>query len=176
MGRVRVLPWVTVENAAERSVCERYANRIRAYALRHLRDSSAAQDLVQHVLLAVLSALREGRIEDPARLDAYVFGTCRNAVMDMRRGEARQRRIAESVALELPLRLEPAWVGPDRVRLENCLRELEARDRAVVLETFVEDRNAEEIGRALKLTSGNVRVIRHRALLRLQGCMDGGPG
>src|SRR5262249_41820158 len=104
----------------------------------------------------------------------YVLGTCRNAVMDMRRGEARQRRIAELAAQELPVGYEPTWVGPDRVRLENCLLELEARERAVVLETFIEDRDAEEIGRALKLTSGNVRVIRHRALVRLQVCMDGG--
>jgi len=169
-----VLAWISVENAAERNVCERYANRIRAYALRHLRNSSAAQDLVQHVLLAVLSALREGRVENPASLDAYVLGTCRNAVMDMQRREARQRRIAERAALELPEGFEPAWVGVDRVRLENCLRELGSRERTVVLETFVEDRDAEEIGRALKLTSGNVRVIRHRALLQLQVCMDGG--
>src|SRR5262249_52182862 len=142
MSCVRVLTLVALENAAERRVCERYAKRIRAYALRHLRDSSAAQDVVQHVLLAVLSALREDRIEDPARLDGYVLGTCRNIVMDMRRGEARQKRIAERAALELPDGFEPAWVGPDRVRLENCLRELAARERAVVLETFVEDRDA----------------------------------
>jgi len=158
----------------EREICLRYANRIRAYGLRHLRDAAAAQELVQQVLLAVLSALREGRVEEPERLDAYVFGTCRNAVMDLRRAETRQRRLAEQTRSVLPDGYEPEWVGLDRIRLTHCLAALEARERAVVLATFIEDRNAEEIGRALSLTAGNVRVIRHRALSQLQSCMDGG--
>jgi RNA polymerase sigma-70 factor, ECF subfamily len=162
-----------VDSEAEGELCRKYAGRIRAYGLRHLRDSTAAQDLVQHVLLAVLRAVREGSIEDLGRLDGYVLGTCRNAVMDMRRGEARQRRLAEDAAAELPEGYEPEWSGVDRVRLEHCLRGLEPRDRAVVLAIFVEDRDADEIGEAMKLSAGNVRVIRHRTLARLQTCLEG---
>jgi DNA-directed RNA polymerase specialized sigma24 family protein len=73
---------LAVPNEDERAICERFAGRIHAYGLRHLRDPPAAQDLVQHVLLAVVQALRAGRVEEPTRLDAYVLGTCRNAVMD----------------------------------------------------------------------------------------------
>jgi RNA polymerase sigma-70 factor (ECF subfamily) len=43
----------------------------------------------------------------------------------------------------------------------------------VVLATFLEDRDADEIGSTLSLTAGNVRVIRHRALARLQVCVEG---
>lgn len=162
-----------VGGQSERAVCEKYAGRIRAYGLRHLRDATAAEDLVQHVLLVVLQALREGRVEDQARLDAYVLGTCRNVVMDVRRGDARQRRVAERAAAGLPEGYEPQTFGVDRMRLESCLRELEARDRAIVLATFVEDRAADEIGMAMQLSPGNVRVIRHRALARLQACVEG---
>jgi RNA polymerase sigma-70 factor (ECF subfamily) len=162
-----------MEDDAERALCGRYADRIRGYGLRHLRDAAAADDLVQHVLLAVLTATREGRVNDLSRLDAYVLGTCRNAVMDMRRGDARQRRLAERAHAGLPEGYVPAWTAVDRFRLEHCLRALEARDRAVVLATFVEDRDAEEIGEAMKLSAGNVRVIRHRALARLSACVEG---
>ena len=158
----------------EREICMRYANRIRAYGLRHLRDATAAQELVQQVLLAVLSALREGRVKEPERLDGYVLGTCRNAVMDVRRAEARQRRLAEQTSAMLPDGYEPEWVGLDHIRLTQCLAALAARERAVVVATFIEDRSADEIGKALSLTAGNVRVIRHRALLQLQSCMAGG--
>jgi RNA polymerase sigma-70 factor (ECF subfamily) len=65
------------------------SNRIRAYGLCHLRDTAAAEDLVQQVLLIVLQALRDGRVKDVDNLDRYVFGTCRNTAMDMRRGSAR---------------------------------------------------------------------------------------
>jgi RNA polymerase sigma-70 factor (ECF subfamily) len=162
-----------MENEGERAICHKYANRIRAYGLRHLRDAQAAQDLVQLVLLAVLEAWRAERIEDPSRLDAYVFGTCRNTTMDMRRGELRRRSLAERATAGSPETYEPAWPEVDRARLEHCMRELEARDRAVVLATFVEDRDADEIGHSMKLTPGNVRVIRHRALARLQACVQG---
>jgi RNA polymerase sigma-70 factor (ECF subfamily) len=162
-----------VPSEDERALCEKFAGRIHAYGLRHLRDRPAAQDLVQLVLLSVLQALRAGRVEDPTRLDAYVLGTCRNAVMDMRRGDARQRRVAQESAAGLPEGYEPSLLQVDRARLEDCLRRLEARERAVVLATFLEDRDADEIGSTLSLTAGNVRVIRHRALAHLQVCVEG---
>jgi RNA polymerase sigma-70 factor (ECF subfamily) len=162
-----------VDSEGERAVCQKYADRIRGYGLRHLKDGAAAQDLVQHVLIAVLQALREGRVENTAHLDGYVLGTCRNAVMDMRRGEARRRRLAERASAGLPEGYEPEWAGVERFRLENCLRALEARDLAVVVATFIEDRDADEIAGAMMLTAGNVRVIRHRALARLQACVEG---
>jgi RNA polymerase sigma-70 factor (ECF subfamily) len=163
----------TMDREEERAICHKYASRIHMYGLRHLRDAQAAQDLVQHVLVAVLEALRAGRVEEPARLEAYVLGTCRNATMDMRRGDARQRRIAERAAAELPEGYEPEWARVDRSRLENCLRGLEPREFSVVIATFVDERDTHEIGETLQLTPGNVRVIRHRALARLQACVEG---
>jgi RNA polymerase sigma-70 factor (ECF subfamily) len=157
----------------EHALCEKFAGRIHAYGLRHLRDRPAAQDLVQHVLLSVLQALRAGRVEDLTRIDAYVLGTCRNAVMDMRRGDARQRRLAQESSAGLPEGYEPSLPRMDRARLEECLHRLEARERAVILATFLEDHDADEIGRTLNVTPGNVRVIRHRALAHLQGCVEG---
>lgn len=157
----------------ERAVCERFGARIRAYGLRHLRDAVAAEDLAQHVLLSVLQALRDGRVEQPDRLDAYVLGACRNAAMAMRRGVARQRRVAERASAGLPETYEPPHLTVDRARLDQCLGELEARDRAVVLATFLEDRDADEIGEAMRLSTGNVRVIRHRALAKLHTCLGG---
>jgi RNA polymerase sigma-70 factor (ECF subfamily) len=156
----------------ERELCRTYESRIRGYGLRHLRDAAAAEDLVQHVLLAVLQAVRAGKVENVA---AYVFGTCRYAVRDMQRGEARQRKIAEANAAVLPAGFEPKVARVDRVRLEMCLLGLEPRDRAIVIATFAYDRDADEIGRAFDLSAGNVRVIRHRALAKLQACVGGAP-
>jgi hypothetical protein len=42
--------------------------------------------------------------------------------------------------------------------------------------SFTEERTAPEIAAELSLTEGNVRVIRHRALLRLRACLEGGAG
>jgi RNA polymerase sigma-70 factor (ECF subfamily) len=163
----------TIEADRERSVCQRYASRIRSYGLCHLRDDAGAEDLVQQVLLTVLQALRDGRVNDAGNLDKYVFGTCHNTVMDMRRGSARQRRIADAVASGLPDGYEPPWELADRSRMGRCLERLETRARTVVLATFVDERDTNDVGRSMSLSAGNVRVIRHRALAHLQRCMEG---
>jgi len=62
----------------EAGICKRFAGRIRAYRLRHLRDERAARDLVQQVLLATIEALRQARVGSPERIDAFVLGTARN--------------------------------------------------------------------------------------------------
>jgi RNA polymerase sigma-70 factor, ECF subfamily len=162
---------VTTEE--ERALCRTYESRIRGYGLRHLRDAVAAEDLVQHVLLAVLLAARDGRIECPERMGAYVLGTARHAVRDMQRGAERQRKIAEANAVLLSDCYEPSWSRVDRERLEHCLMELDERARAIVLATFAYEHDADEIARALELSSGNVRVIRHRALAKLHTCVGG---
>jgi RNA polymerase sigma-70 factor, ECF subfamily len=161
--------------ASEEQLCRTYASRIRGYGLRHLRDAAAAEDLVQHVLLAVLQAVRAGTIENPERLGAYVLGTCRYAVRDMQRGAARQRKIAEQNAAALPDGYEPSWPRVARERLEHCLMALDERARAIVLATFAYEHDTDEIGRAFELSPGNVRVVRHRALAKLQTCIEGAP-
>jgi RNA polymerase sigma-70 factor (ECF subfamily) len=164
-----------VEAEGERSICQRYSNRIRSYGLCHLRDGTLAEDLVQQVLLVVLTALRAGRVKEVDNLDTYVFGTCRNMVMDMRRGDARQRRIAHAAANVLPDGYELPWALADRSHLDRCLERLEARARTVILATFVDGRDADDVGRSMGLSAGNVRVIRHRALAQLHDCMEGEP-
>ncbi|HET9989886.1 MAG TPA: sigma-70 family RNA polymerase sigma factor [Kofleriaceae bacterium] len=158
----------------EAAICARFANRIRSYGLLHLRDRSAADDLVQHVLIAVVVALREARIEQTEHLEHYVFGTARNTVMAMRRGTTRQERIADEVAKTIPQDYVPSWRPLDRKRLEHCLLLLDSRDRAVVLATYLEEKEPDEIASAMQLSLGNVRVIRHRALTKLQGCVEHG--
>ncbi len=55
--------------------------------------------------------------------------------------------------------------------LETCLAQLADRERMVVLLTFYSEKTGREIGKELRLTEANVRVIRHRAIERLRTCM-----
>ncbi len=167
-----------LDHEHERSVCQRYSNRIRAYGLCHLRDAASAEDLVQQVLLTVLQALRGGRVNEVDNLDKYVFGTCRNTVMEMRRDPERlppaaHRRAPPRPGPASPRATSRQWDHRRSHALDRCLAGLEARARAVILATFVDEREADEIGRAMGLSAGNVRLIRHRTLAHLQRCMEG---
>lgn len=156
---------------AERAVCQRYGSRVRRFAEHHLRDAQLAADVTHEVFLVVIDAMRRGRIDQPDRLGAFVLATCRHLVWDENRAEGRRRRPLpelEPGAVELPTVTEV-----DRFRLEHCLMGLPEREMGVVVLTYIEDWTADRIATAFGTTTGNVRVIRHRAMARLQACLEG---
>jgi RNA polymerase sigma-70 factor (ECF subfamily) len=158
------------DRGAEADVVRLFSRRIRLYGLRHLRDPQAADDLVQHVLLIVLERLRGGGVREVDRLDSFVLGVCRLSVRDVRRAEQRRRTIGSALAREI----EQATAPRDFVdigRLGPCLDALAERERAVVTQTFYAERPADEIASELGMSTGNVRVVRHRALHRLRRCL-----
>jgi RNA polymerase sigma-70 factor (ECF subfamily) len=158
---------------AEAVVCQRYGKRILLYGLRHLGDEDDAQDLVQQVLVAVLEAIRGGKVDEPDRLAAFVMGTSRFVVWDRRRGERRLREVAREAAATQPAAVDAAFLELDRVRLYQCVRLLPAREKAVIRMSFNEGLSADEVAAAMELSPGNVRVIRHRSLQRLAACIEG---
>ncbi len=162
-----------VAQEAEGELCRRLGPRVRLYGLRHLRSEEAAADLTQHVLLLTLESLRAGRLRKPEQLASFVLGTCRLVVRDLWRGAERRQRLLERFGRDLPGAGAPRAPELDVERLADCLRRLSERDRSVVVMTFYAERPTVEIAAELGLTSGNVRVIRHRALEQLRECMGG---
>lgn len=161
-----------IDAAAESELCRRFAPRIRLYGLRHLRSAAAAADLVQDVLLMTLRKLRAGEVREPARIASFILGTCRQVVADGRRSGWRRERLLMEFGEELvPSAMQDSEPLVDLPRLEGCLERLPERERSVIVMSFYDDRQAEAVGAELGLTAGNVRVIRHRAIERLRGCM-----
>ena len=156
---------------AEGELYRRLARRARLYGLRHLRDEQAAADLAQQVLLTTLMRLRAGEVREPDKIASFVLGMCRMTVLELRRGSRRREELLEAwgerdEAYDTP---EPLALDPDR--LAGCLEALPERERLVVVMSFFADKQADEVGAELRISGGNVRVIRHRALGRLRECM-----
>jgi len=158
---------------AETELYRRLAPRVRLYGLRHLRDEQAAADLMQQVLMMTIEKLRAGQLRESERLASFVFGICRMVVLDLRRGGARRARLLEQYGEDMPV--ADAAIAPrlDHERVARCLDQLSERERAVLLMTFYEEKGADEVAGLLGLSAGNVRVIRHRGLERLRGCVTG---
>jgi RNA polymerase sigma-70 factor (ECF subfamily) len=154
----------------EDELCRMLAPRIRLYGLRHLRDAQAAEDLVQQVLIIMIESLRAGKVRDQEKLPSFVLGICRMLVLEIRRGGARRQRLLDQYVPPVPAFPEPSL---DAGRLAECLGRLAERERSVVVMTFYEEQSSETVAGALGLSNENVRVIRHRALGRLRGCMTG---
>jgi RNA polymerase sigma-70 factor, ECF subfamily len=158
---------------AEEALYRRLAPRVRLYGRKHLRDDHAAADLAQHVLLMTIQKLRAGELREPERVISFVFGMCRMVTMDLRRGQLRRERLLQQYGEDLMIADVSVAPQLDQERLASCLDRLSERERSVVLMTFYEDKQADEVAVLLDLTAGNVRVIRHRALNRLRDCVTG---
>lgn len=156
---------------AEAELLRRLAPRVRLYGLRHLRNEHAADDLTQQVLITTLEALRAGRLREPEKLTSFVLGTCRMTVLDLRRGAQRKERLLARFGADLPAPVQPSAPNLDRERLGHCVRNLNERERAVVVMSFYDERTGADVANFLGLSEANVRVIRHRAIHRLRECL-----
>jgi RNA polymerase sigma-70 factor (ECF subfamily) len=93
-------------------------------------------------------------------------------VIDGRRAGQRREHILETFTAELPELAEDSHEALDVDRLGHCLERLAERERSVLVMSFYDDRPADEVGAALGISPGNVRVIRHRGIDRLRLCIE----
>jgi RNA polymerase sigma-70 factor, ECF subfamily len=159
---------------AEAELYRLLAPRARRYGLRHLRDPHAADDLMQHVMALTLEQLRSGRLREPERILSFVLGACRLTVQELRRGARRREELLQYYGEALMPDVVEDDVAMGHQRVAECLQRLPERERSVVLLSFMEEREAGDVGAALGLSAGNVRVIRHRAIARLRDCVESG--
>jgi RNA polymerase sigma-70 factor, ECF subfamily len=153
--------------AEEAELCRRFGRRVRLYGRRRLRDDSAVDDLVQRVLILLVTKLRGGEVREPDRVDSFVLGTARMMTRELSRGRERAELDEEMPCLLEETRPDPLALD----KLSECLKALAERDRTVVSLTFFHEQSAAEVGDALGMQAGNVRITRHRALARLRSCM-----
>jgi RNA polymerase sigma-70 factor, ECF subfamily len=156
---------------AEAELFRRMAPRVRLYGLRHLRDEHAADDLVQQVLITALEALREGRLRELDKLASFVLGTCRMTILDVRRGAQRKQQLLEQFGADMLAPPQPSLPELDQEKLAQCVQSLKERERSVIVMTFYDEQTSADLASFLGVSEANVRVIRHRAIQQLRGCM-----
>ena len=152
---------------AEAELCRRFARRVRLFGLRHLSSAAAADDLTQDVLALMLAKLRGGEVREPERIASFVLGTARMMCRNRQRRAQRERPLEDE--------LSEGAAEPDPLaakRLAHALEQLDERERSVVMLTYYGEASAKDIARALSLSQGNVRVIRHRAIARLRHALS----
>jgi len=159
--------------AEESRICELFLPRIGIYGRRHLRDSDV-DDFCQDVILATLDAVRSGKVA-AENLGGYVLGICRNLAAGRWRREEIGKRAIANVAEAPAVQEDPAPAFFERWHLEDCLSRLTERARRVLRLSYCEDHTAEEVGADMKIETGHVRVLRHRALAQLKECLASDP-
>jgi RNA polymerase sigma factor (sigma-70 family) len=135
---------------------------------RRIRDREAVRELANDVLMAVVCALRAGRLRDSAKLLAFVGGTLRNVANGYFRARG-LRAGEEPLPAELPARAASDGLedGERDAAMRRGFARLPGPDREILLLTIVEGRPPRQVARDLGLTSEVVRARKSRALQRL---------
>lgn len=147
---------------------------VRAMILRMTRDATLTNDLTQDVLIAVVLAIREGRIRQPAALAAYMHESARHMVY------AANRRTQPIAVAELPEQ-EPLWLERPRTPLEQCeddelrriarevLEELPTqRDRDLLTGYYIDGMDKTDLMQRLALSADQFDKVIFRARTRMR--------
>ena len=168
------------DREAEQDFASYFGDLLRIKLRARLHNAQLVDDVRQEVFLRVLTQLRrKGGIDKPESLGAFVHTVCNNVLLEQFRKEKRQPPAsAENADGDGPARPELVDRGlspeaglitrerKDRVRA--MVETLPPREREILKQVFLEERDRAEICRDLDVTPENLRVIIHRAKTRFR--------
>jgi RNA polymerase sigma factor (sigma-70 family) len=154
------------ERDAFDDLIRRWALPLQRHVRRVVGEADAADELVQDIWLRVLQGI--GRLQDPSRLRAWLFGIAHRRLMD----RLRERYDARTDASIDPDNLASAGDGQDRElearELERGLQRLPPVEREVLSLFYLDEMPLADVAQVLGVPVGTVksRLFRARTLLR----------
>jgi RNA polymerase sigma-70 factor (ECF subfamily) len=167
---------------------ERYGKDLLRFSLSKLRDPECAEDLVQETFLAAWKGRESfsGRSSEKT----WLIGILKHKIIDALRRRIRDRRVGrldegdedrEALPEGMAWEKTPTWGGDpaDLVErkelwdvLSRCLKKLPSRHSTAFVLKDVKNEGSEEIRKTMKVSSGNLNVILHRARARLRVSLE----
>lgn len=153
-----------------------YRDRVRAYAIHHLKNVQDAEDAVSQVFL---NAHKRKDTYDPARgsYGTWLYAITRNVVREALRRAGRSRTngyFDDWETMESPdPRPEDLLLTGERVEeLTAALEQLPERERDILLLRFYTGLPSKEVAARMGLSDSNVRYLQSKALSRLRGLLE----
>jgi len=158
---------------AEADFVEIFYGQVMKMVITRVRDPQQALDITQEVLLRVISALRDGRLQHRERLPEYVCGTARHLVCEHFRRTPWSGMADFSI---IPNREAPQdealgfKESLGKVRL--AFHELAPKDQGIVGMSVVAGMGSKEVARRTGMSAGQVRQRKSRAIRRMRTQAD----
>jgi RNA polymerase sigma-70 factor (ECF subfamily) len=146
-----------------------FSELIRLKLSKRLHSHSEVEDARQETFARVFSALRKpDGIREPERLGAYVNSVCNNVLLEYYRSSSQEvTSDDEEAEANIP---DPAMSVVDVIanrqiqkNVREILDELQEKDRRLIKEVFLEERDKDDVRRDLGVDREYLRVLLHRA-------------
>lgn len=146
-----------------------FSELIRLKLSKRLHSYSEVEDARQETFARVFTALRKpDGIREPERLGAFVNSVCNNVLLEYYRSASQEvASDDEDAEANLP---DPAISVVDVIanrqmqrNVREILDQLQEKDRRLIREVFLEERDKDEVCRDLGVDREYLRVLLHRA-------------
>ena len=134
-----------------------------------LRSPQAIEDVRQETFTRVFAALHGGKVRQPDRLGAFVNSMCNNVLLEHYRSSSRDSSLEDedqedfpAISVDLLGALAAKQLGE---KIREILEELPERDRRLLREVFLEERDKDAVCRDFGVDRDYLRVLLHRAKL-----------
>jgi RNA polymerase sigma-70 factor, ECF subfamily len=133
-----------------------------------LKSPEAIEDVRQETFARFFVALREGRVLRPESLGSFVNSICNNVLLEHYRAGARLDSLDdEENPREFPAKgadlLSVLAAKESEKKVREILERLPERDRRLLREVFLEERDKDEVCRDFGVDRDYLRVLLHRA-------------
>jgi RNA polymerase sigma-70 factor (ECF subfamily) len=159
-----------IENPAEslspETLARLYLKRVYGFCRSMLRNERDAEDACQEVFLTVMRRWDQlGTVQRPL---SWLMKTSRLTCLWVRR-KRRNDVTIEEAGIDAPCDPgPPIESGTERSSIQEALERLPERYQAVLTMHYQQGMSQEEISEAMELSRGALRVLLHRAVLRLR--------
>lgn len=133
-----------------------------------LRRPEAMEDVRQETFARFFAALRAGKILQPDRLGSFVNSICNNVLQEHYRSDVHKASLdCDEEDNDVPavnINLLDALVAKEtEKKVREILEKLPERDRRLLREVFLEERDKDEVCRDFGVDRDYLRVLLHRA-------------
>jgi RNA polymerase sigma-70 factor (ECF subfamily) len=133
-----------------------------------VNSPQAVADLRQETFVRVFAALRsKGRVKQPERLGAFVNSVCNNVLLEYYRSSSRENSIEDEESTDVPdPSLDVVTILSHKEmeqKVRRVLDELPERDRRLLREIFLEERDKDAVCQDFGVDRDYLRVLLHRA-------------
>ena len=132
-----------------------------------LNSPQAIEDVRQETFTRVFAALRDGKIRQPERLGAFVNSMCNNVLLEHYRSSSRDDSLDDEEELDFPapnVDVLGAIANQQMAeKIQQILEEMPERDRRVLREVFLEERDKDAVCSDFGVDREYLRVLLHRA-------------
>lgn len=140
--------------------------RLGAFLRKNGAPIDSVEDIQQETLLRVLAVLQSKGIRHPERLGSFVYGVCRNTLLELRR---KTRRYVEfgDLMYELPcagLNLDAILLKEEAAALiRRVFSRLSSLDQNLLRALLIEEKSKSEICDDLGVSRAYLRLLLYRA-------------